>query len=273
MNVIEVDHVWKRYRRPHQRVNTVKEAVMAFIRGQTGYEEFWALRDISFSVTAGESIGVVGPNGSGKSTLLGLLARVLRPTQGAISVKGRICPLLGLGTGFHPDLSARENVFLNASLLGLSRREILARYDDIVDFAELEDLMEAPLKTFSSGMVVRLGFSIAVSLDPDLLLIDEVLSVGDEHFQHKSFQKLLDFRRDGRTIFVVSHDLDALKALCDRAIWLDRGNMVADTGCEEVVDAYRKAVAEAEQREREAARRQRELADRKPDAAQAEGAR
>lgn len=252
MSTIEVSDVWKQYRRPHQRVNTLKEAVIAFLRGQTGYEEFWALSGVSFAVEPGEAIGVVGPNGSGKSTLLGLLARVLKPTSGSVAVNGRICPLLGLGTGFHPELTGRENVFLNASLLGLGHREVARQYQAIVDFAELSDVMEAPMKTYSTGMMVRLGFSVAVHLDPDVLLIDEVLSVGDEHFQHKSFDRLLQFKEQGRTIFVVSHDLSALAELCGRAIWLDGGNMVADTGCQEVIDAYRKAVAEGERQAREA---------------------
>ncbi len=221
----------------------MKEAVFSFLRGQSGYEEFWALKDISFSVAAGEAIGLVGPNGSGKSTLLGLMARVLKPTQGSIGVEGRVCPLLELGTGFHLELTGRENVFLNASLLGLTNRETARRYPDIVDFAELGDVMDAPVKTYSTGMVIRLGFSVAVHLDPDVLLIDEVLGVGDEHFQHKSFGRLMDFKREGRTIFVVSHNLEAVRKICDRAIWLDRGRMVKDTDSEEVVTKYRAAVA------------------------------
>ncbi len=242
MSVIEVRDVWKKYRRPHKQVNSLKEAVVAFLRGQSGYEEFWALKDISFSVRAGEAVGLVGPNGSGKSTLLALVARVLKQTQGSIRVDGRVCPLLELGTGFHLELTGRENVFLNASLLGLRNRETARRYQEIVDFAELPDVMDAPVKTYSTGMVIRLGFSVAVHLDPDVLLIDEVLSVGDEHFQHKSFERLLDFKREGRTIFVVSHNLDAVKQLCERAIWLDRGRIIKDTDSAEVVTKYRAAV-------------------------------
>ena len=242
MSVIEVRDVWKKYRRPHKQVNSLKEAVVAFLRGQSGGEEFWALKDISFSVGAGEAVGLVGPNGSGKSTLLALVARVLKQTQGSIRVDGRVCPLLELGTGFHLELTGRENVFLNASLLGLRNRETARRYQEIVDFAELPDVMDAPVKTYSTGMVIRLGFSVAVHLDPDVLLIDEVLSVGDEHFQHKSFERLLDFKREGRTIFVVSHNLDAVQQLCERAIWLDRGRMIKDTNSAEVVTKYRAAV-------------------------------
>jgi len=241
-----VRDLWKQYRRPHQRVNTLKEAMVAFLRGQTGYEEFWALKSISFSVESGEAVGVVGPNGSGKSTLLALMASVLRPSRGAIKVQGRVCPMLELGTGFHPDLSGRENVYLNASLLGLNHRETTARYGAIVGFAELADFMDAPVRTYSSGMVVRLGFSVAVHLDPDVLLIDEVLAVGDEHFQHKSFDRLRQFKQGGKTIFVVSHDLTSIGRLCDRAIWLDHGHMVMDSSSDQVIRKYRAAVEDRE---------------------------
>jgi ABC-type polysaccharide/polyol phosphate transport system ATPase subunit len=243
---IEIRDLWKQYRRPHQRVSTLKEAIVAFLRGQTGYEEFWALKSISFTVDPGEAVGVVGPNGSGKSTLLALMAGVLTPTRGTVKVGGRICPMLERGTGFHPDLTGRENVFLNASLLGLSRRETARRYHAIVDFAELGEFMDAPVRTYSSGMVVRLGFSVAMHLDPEVLLIDEVLSVGDEHFRHKSFERLMRFKQEGKTIFVVSHDLGSVERLCARAIWLDHGHMVMDSPSAQVVRKYRTAVEESE---------------------------
>jgi ABC-type polysaccharide/polyol phosphate transport system ATPase subunit len=240
--VIEARGVWKQYRRPHQQVNSLKEAMIALVRGRTGYEDVWALTDITFVAEAGEAIGVVGPNGSGKSTLLGLMARVLKPTRGSIAVDGRICPLLELGTGFHPDLTGRENVFLNASLLGLRSRETARKFQQIVDFAELQEVVDSPVKTYSTGMAVRLGFSVAVHLDPDVLLIDEVLGVGDEHFQRKSFERLLEFKQQGKTIFVVSHNLEAVKGLCERSIWLDRGRMIKDGNSEEVITTYRAAV-------------------------------
>jgi len=242
VSVIEVNDVWKKYRRPHVKTSSLKEAVLAILRGQQGYDEFWALQGVSFEVQQGEAIGLVGPNGSGKSTMLGMLARVLKPTRGSMSVKGRVCPLLELGTGFHPELSGRENVFLNSSLLGLSRRETQQRYDSIVDFAELGEFMDSPVKTYSTGMVIRLGFSVAVHMDPDVLLIDEVLGVGDEHFQHRSFGRLLEFKEEGRTIFVVSHNLESVRILCERAIWLDRGKIVKDEGSEEVITKYKAAV-------------------------------
>jgi ABC-2 type transport system ATP-binding protein len=245
--VIEVRNVWKQFRRPHVRVNSLKEAVVAFLRGQTGYTDFWALQDISFTVSPGECVGLIGSNGSGKSTLFAMIARVLDPTRGAVRVDGRVCPLLELGTGFHPELSGRDNVYLNGSLLGLSHRQVEARYQDIVTFAELPEVMEAPVKTYSTGMTVRLGFSVAVHVNPDVLLIDEVLSVGDEHFQHKSFSRLQQFKEEGKTIFVVSHDLGSVQTLCERAIWIERGELKMDSDSEAVIAAYRTAVAEADQ--------------------------
>jgi ABC-type polysaccharide/polyol phosphate transport system ATPase subunit len=244
--VIEVNGVWKRFRRPHVRVTSLKEAVVGFLRGQTGYTDFWAVRDASLTVQPGEAVALIGPNGSGKSTLFAMVARVLSPTRGTIRVEGRVCPLLELGTGFHPELSGRDNVYLNASILGLSHRETQARYDSIVDFAELPEVMDAPVKTYSTGMVVRLGFSVAVHVDPEILLIDEVLSVGDEHFQHKSFQRLSEFKQQGKTICVVSHDLPGILKLCERAVWIERGEIQRDGSAYEVVTAYRNAVLAAE---------------------------
>ncbi len=193
-------------------------------------------------------MALIGPNGSGKSTLFAMIARVLEPTRGSVEVEGRVCPLLELGTGFHPELSGRDNVYLNGSLLGLSRDEIERRYQSIVEFAELPDVMDAPVKTYSTGMVVRLGFSVAVHVDPEVLLIDEVLSVGDEHFQHKSFARMHQFKEQGKTIFLVSHDLNAVQAMCDRTIWIEYGEMKMDGDTERVINAYREAVAEAERR-------------------------
>ncbi|MFB3882110.1 MAG: ABC transporter ATP-binding protein [Armatimonadota bacterium] len=242
MSVISAHNVCKRYRRPHVRASTTKEALVGFVRGRRGYDEFWALNDVSFEVERGEAIALVGPNGCGKSTMLGILARVLKATSGTVSVTGRVCPLLELGTGFHPDLSGRENVFLNASLLGLSHKETAARYDSIADFAEIAEFMDAPVKNYSTGMVIRLGFSVAVHMDPDILLIDEVLGVGDEHFQHKSFARLLEYKRAGKTLFVVSHNMASVLTVCERAIWMDRGRVVKDGEAKEVVTKYTLAV-------------------------------
>lgn len=244
--MIEVQHLWKQYRRPHLKVTSLKEAVVAFLRGQTGYTDFWALEDVSLAVRPGEAVGVIGANGSGKSTLFAILARVLHPTKGLVRVEGKVCALLELGTGFHPELSGRDNVYLNASILGLSHEETAARYDSIVGFAELAEVMDAPVKTYSTGMIVRLGFSIAVHMDPEVLLIDEVLAVGDEHFQHQCFARLRQFKQAGKTIFVVSHDLGTVERLCERAIWLERGRVQMDDESKKVAAAYRAAVAEQE---------------------------
>ena len=243
MTAIEIQNLSKLYRRPHLRATSLKEAMLGVLRGQRGHDEFWALRDVSFSVEPGEAVGLIGANGSGKSTMLGIIARVLKPTGGTVAVRGRVCPLLELGTGFHPDLSGRENVFLNASLLGLSHRETAARYRDIVSFAELRDFMEAPVKSYSTGMVIRLAFSVAAHMDPEIMLIDEVLGVGDEHFQHKSFARLHELKEQGKTIFVVSHNLESVKLFCKRAIWLDSGRLVGDGEVSKVVADYRAAVA------------------------------
>ncbi len=191
-------------------------------------------------------VGIVGPNGSGKSTLLKLLAGIVRPTRGSVEVRGRLAALLEFGAGFHPEISGRENIEINGLLLGLSRRQIAERFDAIVRFAELEDFLDAPLKTYSSGMAVRLGFSIAAHSDPDVLLVDEVLAVGDEAFSHRCLEKFAEFERAGKTILVVSHDLALVSQRCRRAIWLDHGRLEADGPAVETVALYRERVAEEE---------------------------
>ena len=201
-------------------------------------EEFWALRDVNFSVYGGEAVGIIGENGSGKSTTLKMIARILEPTSGSVNVRGKVSALLELGTGFHPDLTGRENIFLNGSLLGISRKEMQRRYDAIVSFAELSEFIDTPIKHYSSGMVMRLAFAVAINVDPDILLTDEVLAVGDEAFQRKCLDYIAGLRRAGVTIVFVSHALDAVRSLCSRAIWLDHGQVVADGLSSEVVDRY-----------------------------------
>jgi lipopolysaccharide transport system ATP-binding protein len=201
-------------------------------------EAFWALRDASFGVYAGEVVGIIGENGSGKSTTLKLISRILEPTSGSVSVKGKVSALLELGTGFHPELSGRENIFLNGSLLGISRKDMAERYDEIVDFSEIGEFIDTPIKHYSSGMVMRLGFSVAVHVDPDILLTDEVLAVGDEAFQRKCLDYISTLRRRGVTIVFVSHALEAVRSLCRRVIWLDHGKMIADGPAGEVIDRY-----------------------------------
>ena len=209
-----------------------------------------ALTDVTFAVEPGETLGVVGANGSGKSTLLKLLAGIVRPSAGRVNVAGRLAALLELGAGFHPEISGRENVEVAGLLLGLSKREIAARLPDIVRFAEIEPFLDAPVKTYSSGMAVRLGFAIAAHSDPDVLLVDEVLAVGDEAFAHRCLEKFSEFERAGKTLVFVSHDLALVAARCRRALWLDRGRLAADGPASETVARYREQVARDEARSR-----------------------
>src|SRR6476660_8287662 len=255
---IRVAGATKLYRRYGRKrtVGTLKSALLSGIgrRALSPDASVPALTDLSFDVAAGEMVGVIGPNGSGKSTLLKLLAGIVRPTSGSVEVHGRLAALLELGAGFHPEISGRENIEINGLLLGLSRRRIAERFDEIVRFAEIEEFLDAPVKTYSSGMAVRLGFSIAAHSDPDVLLVDEVLAVGDEAFSHRCLEKFAEFERAGKTILVVSHDLGLVSERCRRAIWLDRGRLAADGPAQETVTRYRERVAEEEGGKREAAR-------------------
>jgi ABC-2 type transport system ATP-binding protein len=234
---ISVSGLWKNYRLYIERNQFLKAAVLRGRRAQ--YEEFWALKDVSLEVPDGKTFGVIGHNGSGKSTLLKCLAGILVPDKGKVSTTGRVSALLELGAGFHPELSGRENVFLNGAILGLKKREIEKRFDDIVEFAGLEQFIDSPVKNYSSGMFVRLGFAVAVNVDPDVLLLDEVLSVGDENFQRKSAEKIDQFRRDGRTIVLVSHGLGSVEQLCETAAWLDHGQVMAIGPSADVISQYR----------------------------------
>ena len=250
MNAIEVRDVRKVYRRYGRRrqVATLKSAFLSggLLRDLKPDETFEALRGVSFDVAAGKTFGIIGRNGSGKSTMLKLIAGIGRPTAGAVRVQGRVSALIELGAGFHPEISGRENVFINGMMLGLTKREIAARFDEIVRFAELEDFIDAPVKTYSSGMYMRLGFSVAIHVDPDVLLVDEVLAVGDESFTHKCLDKFAEFRRRGRTVLLVTHSLDLITRFCDEALWLDKGAAKAQGDPKRVVDAYLMEVAKGE---------------------------
>jgi ABC-2 type transport system ATP-binding protein len=237
---VSVEGVAKRFRIAHGKPQSLKERAIAL--GRTRSEDFWALRDISFDVATGETVGILGHNGSGKSTLLKVIAGILRPTAGRASTRGRMAALLELGAGFHPDLTGRENVYLNASILGLSRGEVDRRFDDIVAFAELEPFIDNQVKHFSSGMYARLGFAVAVNVDPDVLLVDEVLSVGDEAFQRKCVDRVKAFQREGRTILVVTHAADLVRQVADRAVVLDHGEMVAVGPPGPAVRAFRESL-------------------------------
>ena len=222
---ISVHDVSKRFRLEHERYNTLKERVLHL--GRVPHEEFWALRNIEIDVDHGETVGIIGHNGSGKSTLLKCVAGILRPTQGVITTRGRVAALLELGAGFQSELTGRENIFLNGAILGMSRREIARRFDTIVEFSELEQFIDTQVRFYSSGMYVRLGFAIAVNVEPDILLIDEVLSVGDEAFQKKCIERVREFQRDGTTILFVTHAVDMARQICDRVAVLDHGHLVA----------------------------------------------
>ena len=247
---VHVQDVTKLYRRYGRRRSsgTLKSALLAGLRARETPslppdEGVPALRDVSFQVEPAETVGVIGANGSGKSTLLKLLAGIVRPTKGEVLVRGRLAALLELGAGFHPEISGRENIEINGLLLGLTRREIARRFDDIVAFAEIEEFLDAPVKTYSSGMAVRLGFSIAAHSDPEVLLVDEVLAVGDEAFSKRCLEKFSEFERAGKTLLFVSHDLTLVAERCRRALWLDRGRLAADGPAAETVSLYRESVA------------------------------
>jgi ABC-2 type transport system ATP-binding protein len=233
---VEVDDVSKRFRLYHEKYYSLKERVLHL--GNNSYEDFWALKDVGFEVAEGETVGILGRNGSGKSTLLKCMSGILQPTKGRIVVRGALAALLELGAGFQPELSGRENIFLNASLLGLSTREVEHRFDEIVAFAELENFIDNQVKYYSSGMYVRLGFAVAVNVDPDILVVDEVLAVGDENFQRKCMGRIKEFQNDGRTILFVTHAADMVRQICDKAAVLSSGEMIGYASAAEAVAVY-----------------------------------
>jgi lipopolysaccharide transport system ATP-binding protein len=242
---IVVDSVSKRFRMFRDRPTNLKEKLTHPSRANRS-EDFWALRDVSLEIPRGSTYGLIGHNGSGKSTLLKLIAGIHRPTSGTITANGRVSAMLELGAGFHPELSGRDNVFLNGSILGLTRKQISAAMDDIVEFSGIGDFIDVPVKVYSSGMYVRLGFSIAANLDPELLIIDEIIAVGDEEFQRRCFDRLYELRRRGTTIVFVSHSLALIQTLCDRVAWLEHGRLRAEGPAFEVVDQYVAEVNAAE---------------------------
>ena len=238
--VIQLTNVSVRYRVPRERVGTFKEYMIRWMQRKVVYDEFWALKDVNLVVRRGEVFGLVGANGAGKSTLLKVVARILRPTLGRVIVRGKVAPLLELGAGFHTELTGRENIYLYGALLGFDRPEMDAKYEQIVDFAELHPFIDAPIRTYSSGMIARLGFSVATANDPAILIVDEILSVGDEAFQQKSSAKIREFRDKGATILMVSHNPNAIQSNCQRAAWLDHGVLQEIGTPQEVISDYRK---------------------------------
>jgi ABC-2 type transport system ATP-binding protein len=237
--VIRLEHVGVRYRVPSERIPTFKEYIIRILQRKVSHRDFWALDDVSLCVNKGEVFGIIGNNGAGKSTLLKLVARVLKPTRGRVWVKGRVAPLLEFGAAFHQDLSGRENVYLNGALLGFTQREMDEKFSRIVEFAELGEFIDAPMRTYSSGMWARLGFAIATDIEPDILIVDEVLSVGDEAFQIKSYARMEKFREQGATILFVSHSMDVVNGMCQRVAWVDHGRLQMVGDASEVIQAYR----------------------------------
>jgi ABC-type polysaccharide/polyol phosphate transport system ATPase subunit len=237
--MIQIQNISVKYRLIKERRRSFQAYVINYLKGKRiKSETLWALRDISLDVKKGESLGIIGHNGAGKSTLLKVISGVIKPIEGAINVKGTIAPLIELSAGFDDELTGRENIFLSASILGFSRKEIEEKYNSIVEFSELGDFINTPLKSFSSGMIARLGFSIATEVNSDILIVDEVLAVGDTHFKQKSKERILDFKRRGITTFFVSHNMDDVKSLCDRVLWLDHGSMKMLGDPAKTINAY-----------------------------------
>ncbi len=247
--IIDLEQVSVQYRVPQEQIGTFKEYFIRLVQGRIKHRSFNALNQVSLSVNRGEVFGLIGPNGAGKSTLLKLVARVIRPTNGRVVVKGKVAPLLEVGAGFHPELTGRENIFLNGAMLGFSQEEMEEKFPRIVEFSELGDFIDAPLRTYSSGMSARLGFAVATDSQPDILIVDEILSVGDEAFQHKSYERILSIRAQGATILLVSHSMAMIEALCQRAAWLSHGQLVSLDNAKLVVDRYLGRVSEEENKQ------------------------
>jgi lipopolysaccharide transport system ATP-binding protein len=233
---VRVDNVSKSFRLYHERNQTLKSAIM---RGRRSvHQDFWALRDVTFDVPAGSTFGLIGSNGSGKSTLLKCLANIYYPNHGTVTHFGKMAAMLEVGSGFHHELSGRENIFLNGSILGMSKKQITAKFDEIVDFSGVEQFIDQPVKNYSSGMFVRLGFAIAINVNPDILVVDEVLAVGDAEFQAKCFQKFRDFKTEGKTVILVSHDTGTVQKLCDQAAWINKGELQVVGQADATIAAY-----------------------------------
>lgn len=221
--IIEIKEVSVRYRLPKERIRTLKEFVIHSMKHRLEYEDLWALQNVSLQVQRGEMLGIVGRNGAGKSTLLKLVAKVMKPSSGHLTVLGKVVPLIELGTGFDSELTGRENIYLNGSILGMNKKEMDGKYERIVEFSELKDFLDSPVRTYSSGMIARLGFAIATEVNPTILILDEILGIGDLGFQRKCLARIESFREAGTTILFVSHSLEQVRSWCDKALWLDHG--------------------------------------------------
>ena len=236
---IKVDHVYKNFNVYYDRANTLKERALFWARNKRR-EKREILKDINLEIKKGETVALIGVNGSGKSTLLKLMTQIIFPNQGTIETYGKLTSLLELGAGFHPDFSGRENIYFNSSIFGLTKKEIDKRLEQIIEFSELQDFIDNPVRTYSSGMYMRLAFSVAINVDADILLIDEILSVGDQHFQEKCFNKMRELKKQGKTMVFVTHSMDSVRNLCDRAVWLYDGKIRMDGNTDEVINEYLK---------------------------------
>lgn len=237
--MIKVDHVSMEFMISHDHIKSLKEYVMTMVRGKLKYEEFWALKDISFEVRKGEVMGIIGRNGAGKSTLLKVISGILKPTEGQVTISGNIVPMLELGSGFDTDLTGRENIYLNGSILGYSEKFLQDKYDEIVAFSELEKFIDVPIRNYSSGMLMRLAFSIATVVNPEILIVDEILAVGDESFQAKSKTRMLELMGGGTTVLFVSHNLEQIREMCNCVIWMDGGRVKMFGETQQVCNAYK----------------------------------
>lgn len=236
--IINADHVSMNFRMNANRTTSMKEWVIAKLKHQLKYEDFYALNDVSFTVERGEIVGIIGTNGAGKSTLLKVISGIFKPTHGTVVTSGRVAPMLELGSGFDYELSGRENIFLNGAIMGYSEEFLKSRYEEIVSFSELGDFIHQPIKTYSSGMMMRLAFSVATLVDPEILIVDEILAVGDERFQQKSFERMTKLMSGGTTVLMVSHNLQQIRSMCSRVIWLEHGRIRKDGPAELVCDEY-----------------------------------
>lgn len=240
-SVITFQNVSKEFKLSQLRVRSFQEIFVNILNpGARRRKHFWALKDVSFSIKAGQTVGILGPNGSGKSTILKLISRIIDPTKGIITISGRLSALLELGAGFHPDLTGRENIYLNGSILGLDRKAMNRKLDDIIAFADIGEFIDVPIRSYSSGMQVRLGFSVAVHVEPEIILVDEVLAVGDYSFQLKCLDRIRQLQRDGVTILFVSHDFAAVRGLCTQALWLDNGRLQAQGDAGDILAQMKK---------------------------------
>ena len=236
--IIRANDISMRYLMTYDRIQSIKEYVVQLLRGKIKYEEFWALKNVSFEVERGEVVGIIGHNGAGKSTLLKVISGILKPTGGSLEVHGNVVPMLELGSGFDHDLTGRENIFLNGSILGYSEKYLKEKYEQIVEFSELGKFIDVPIRNYSSGMLMRLAFSIATVVQPEILIVDEILAVGDAAFQEKSKARMLELMCGGTTVLFVSHSLEQIREMCDRVIWLEHGQIKAIGATKEICDAY-----------------------------------